>query len=220
MRVAAVVCAAVLAGCSSSKAASPHSTAPTPAADPAASGSTGAPASGATGSTGKPHAQSVSHPMAAQPGTMGAGATSAGAAAAAGMADAASMATLKPGETRLALAGCATEATEEGGARFPQKPVMRGPGGGNSITFVPSATGVLITHELSHACCLKASVESKVDAGLVAVTEKLTGNACRCMCSSTLKTSVGLAPGSYTLVVQTAHGSRYEEVLREALVVK
>jgi hypothetical protein len=61
--------------------------------------------------------------------------------------------------------------------------------------------GVRVAHEISHACCLKSKIDTQVSGSNVTITETLTGTPCRCMCSSTVTTSVRLAPGDYALEV-------------------
>lgn len=72
-----------------------------------------------------------------------------------------------------------------------------------SVVASAVATGVVLTHEVPHACCLKAKTTVEVKGDQVVVTDTLEGTACRCRCSSTLKTAVGLAKGSYTVEVKT-----------------
>lgn len=113
------------------------------------------------------------------------------------------------GQSRVALEGClASESTEEAGARYPEPPKTRAVGPA-PVTVSVSGLGVLVAHQLSHACCLKAEVTPTIENGVVTVAEKLSGKPCRCMCSSTIKTAVGLAPGSYELGVrlQTVDGA-------------
>jgi hypothetical protein len=68
-----------------------------------------------------------------------------------------------------------------------------------TLTLLPG--GVRVVHEVSHACCLKSKIETGVSGSVVTITETLSGTPCRCMCSSTIVTSVRLGPGDYTLRV-------------------
>lgn len=61
--------------------------------------------------------------------------------------------------------------------------------------------GVYVRHKLQHACCLEAVVEAEVIDDRVVISEVLSGDACRCLCWSTLETRIGLRPGSYELMV-------------------
>ncbi|MBK7579425.1 MAG: hypothetical protein IPI67_04380 [Myxococcales bacterium] len=69
------------------------------------------------------------------------------------------------------------------------------------LAVAPVSGGVQVVHELSHACCLKSKIDSKVEGNVVTLNEVLSGTPCRCMCSSTVTTSVRLAPGNYTVKV-------------------
>ena len=66
-------------------------------------------------------------------------------------------------------------------------------------------TGALVTHTLGHACCLTGTTDTVVDKQMVTVNEHLSGNACRCTCSSTIQTRINLAAGEYqvNLVLHT-----------------
>ena len=64
---------------------------------------------------------------------------------------------------------------------------------------VPIAGGVVVTHNLIHACCLRAQVSSSIDGDFVTVREHLTGEPCKCDCTSTLRTAVGLRPGTWVV---------------------
>ncbi len=122
------------------------------------------------------------------------------------------------GTSRVSLEGCLAQASEEAATRFPVRSgtrsasePMRPP-----ITTTLTGLGITVAHELDHACCLAARVETKVEQGMITVAERLEGAPCRCHCSSVIRTEVGLSPGTYTLVV-TYEG---EEVHREQLSVK
>jgi hypothetical protein len=55
----------------------------------------------------------------------------------------------------------------------------------------------VVTHNLIHACCLAAQVTSSIERDLVTVREHLTGEPCKCDCTSMLETVVGLSPGAW-----------------------
>jgi hypothetical protein len=72
-----------------------------------------------------------------------------------------------------------------------------------------AVTGIVVRHNFSHACCLKGAVTTTVSGGNVEVVESLTGTPCRCLCASTLRTTIPLRPGTYNLVVWLAsHDAR------------
>ena len=87
------------------------------------------------------------------------------------------------------------------------------------LTVTPAAGGVRVTHEVAHACCLESKIETKVSGGVITVTESLFGTPCRCMCTSTISTSVRLAPGDYTLRVVFDHAGQ-QKTSEQKLVVK
>jgi hypothetical protein len=52
------------------------------------------------------------------------------------------------------------------------------------------------------------------------VRETLTGNPCRCMCGSTLRTAVGLPPGAWTVVVELEIGGQVRPVAEIPVAVR
>lgn len=87
------------------------------------------------------------------------------------------------------------------------------------LAVSPVAGGVRVAHEVDHACCLESKIETKVSAGVISVTESLFGTPCRCMCSSTISTSVRVGPGEYTLRVVFDHNGQ-QKTTEQKLVVK
>jgi hypothetical protein len=67
----------------------------------------------------------------------------------------------------------------------------------------PRATdrGIVVQHGFEHACCLTGRVTTTVTGLDIEVVETLSGRPCRCLCRSTLRTSIPVAPGSYRLAV-------------------
>jgi hypothetical protein len=89
-------------------------------------------------------------------------------------------------------------------------------------SFATSAlgTGIIVSHTLPHACCLKAETAVAVAAPHVTITETLSGTPCRCRCSSTIKTAVGLGPGPWAVVVKTVDPGGSRDAWSGELVVK
>ncbi len=87
------------------------------------------------------------------------------------------------------------------------------------LTVTPAAGGVRVVHEVAHACCLESKIETKVSGGTVTITESLFGTPCRCMCTSTISTSVRLGSGQYTLRVVVDHAGQ-QKTTEQKLVVK
>jgi hypothetical protein len=203
MRGMAMAMALVTAGCATQAKetkAEPVAPATAPAEESAAS-------SGGAGPAGKPQAQQAAHPAARVGGPSG-------------IASGATMLPPAAGQSRATFEGClAAAGTEQEGEKFPARPKTRSMAP-PPVTVSASGLGVTVAHELEHACCLKAEVSSAVEGGAVTVTERLLGTPCRCMCSSTIRTAVGLAPGSYELVVvEQGAGGASREVHRQKVEI-
>ena len=110
------------------------------------------------------------------------------------------------GESRTEVSGCLANPSAGESARTRSAPA---PAPDTSqVRVSPMAQGVLVAHDLSHACCLSAQVESRLEGTKLVVIERLTGMPCRCRCNSTLRTAVGLEPGTYELLLQVEEGGR------------
>ena len=110
------------------------------------------------------------------------------------------------GQLVASFSGCVTEKRDDA-----QPVSVRGTRGGGAPSMTDESLraagvplGLSVTHVLSHACCLTARVEGKINDGIVEVTEYLDGQPCRCMCSSTIRFTMGLDPGRYTLRLTTS----------------
>jgi hypothetical protein len=112
---------------------------------------------------------------------------------------------LAPGESRTTVQGCLAAASEAEAARFTARPATRALA--PPVTITAAAGGALVTHQLSHACCLRSAVTTRAEERTVIVLETLSGAPCRCMCSSTLRTQLGLSPGEWTVVVDLDMGA-------------
>jgi hypothetical protein len=116
----------------------------------------------------------------------------------------------EPGASRTAVTGCLATANEADAARFPAPAPTRDVA--PPVTVTASAGGVVVTHELTHACCLKSEVTTRLSERQVVVREKLLGSPCRCMCASSLRTTVGLLPGSWTVSVELENAGEVRRV--------
>jgi hypothetical protein len=127
-----------------------------------------------------------------------------------------------PGEARSELSGCLAAAPSEAeGARYPV--ALRSGAAANARADVrvnPMGRGVIVSHDLTHGCCLKAEVTATLEGDRLVMLEQLSGAACRCQCASTVRTAVGLAPGRYTLSVRQAHGGEPKVVHEEPFTVE
>ncbi len=101
-----------------------------------------------------------------------------------------------PGQSRFVVEGCATTPDEPPAETraLPEAEKVEASALGN---------GIVVSHVLAHACCLKAETSAVVDGAHVTITETLSGTPCRCMCSSTLRTAVGLPVGTWDVQVRT-----------------
>jgi len=124
------------------------------------------------------------------------------------------------GESITRLAGCLAEADadEAAGERHPAV-ATRSRGAAPEVAVSALGNGVVVAHDLQHACCLKGAVLTRVDGATVRVRETLSGSPCRCLCQSTLKTAVALAPGAYTVEVVLVSGGSERTVASEPITV-
>ena len=76
---------------------------------------------------------------------------------------------------------------------------------------------VRVAHQLRHACCLNGETRVERAAGVVRLTERLTGNPCRCQCDSTIKTRFRLEASDRELSVQLEDKLAAREVHRVVL---
>ncbi|MBF5042203.1 hypothetical protein FGE12_07325 [Aggregicoccus sp. 17bor-14] len=116
------------------------------------------------------------------------------------------------GKANVAFAGCLAEptASAEAGSRFPPPaaaPTRRG-AAEPAVQVSALGTGALVTHQLTHGCCLQGRVSSAIEGRTLTLTETLSGESCRCLCSSTVRAAVRLEPGQYTLKVVTREGAK------------
>ena len=105
------------------------------------------------------------------------------------------------GTLKFAVEGCAAKPNEESVATRALPPP-------DSVQTSVLQGGVLLTHEVAHACCLSAASAVTVEGTKVVVTETLSGTPCRCRCSSSLRTAVGLKPGTWSVEVKTVEPGR------------
>ena len=113
--------------------------------------------------------------------------------------------TRSPAASQTELSGCLAKRTAAVKRRAP----------------APRAAGsaIVVEHGLRHACCLAGKVETKVGGNSVEVVEHLRGTPCRCMCQSTLRTRIPLAPGVYRLTVWLDNRGTRERITADRLEV-
>lgn len=129
-----------------------------------------------------------------------------------------------PGESKVAIAGCLKEGakSDTDGDRFPAPPenARSGPGDKPDVQLSVLGDGVLVNHTLNHACCLTAEVTSKLDGQTLKITEKLSGNPCRCRCQSSIQTAVGLPLGAYQVEVEVIQNDQSKTVHTQPVEIK
>jgi len=118
------------------------------------------------------------------------------------------------GQSVVRVAGCMAKA--EGPAARSAPPAEDA-----AVRVTSYGAGIHVTHELQHNCCKRGETTAEVDAaaGTVRVEVKLAGEVCRCMCGSTLQTSVGLAAGRYVVTVAVDEDGASRVVHEEAVVI-
>jgi hypothetical protein len=124
---------------------------------------------------------------------------------------------LAPGAARATIEGCLATATEAAAASFPPPPPTRSSPPPVTVAKVPG--GIAVTHRLTHACCLKGNVSTEVSGEAVVIVETLRGTPCRCLCASSLRTIVGLSPGTWEVSVDLDDRGRRRRVLSKKLTL-
>ncbi len=112
------------------------------------------------------------------------------------------------GVTASRVAGCLAESSgsEADAQRFPAAATTRG--GPPAVRLSTTPTGLMVTHEATHACCLTADITTVVEGRAVVVRETYAGTPCRCQCGSTVRTAVGLEPGEYQFALEVVEAGQ------------
>jgi hypothetical protein len=120
----------------------------------------------------------------------------------------------KPGTTQFEVEGCAAH---------PERGTKQAPPGAmysqTRLEVQPTDGGVIVVHELAHACCLKAKVTSQVQGQTATLREILSGRPCGCICSSTLRSALALEPGTYQVVVELERSKKVEKLHQQEVRV-
>ena len=153
-------------------------------------------------------AASPSGPPAASASTEGA-ASAAAAGPAAPPSTAVPETTAAPAAGKLVVhvRGCLAEAaTAAGGARSPAGGGSRGMSmkPKNEVAVSREGDALLVSHKLSHACCLKVETSLLQERDAWILREQLSGQGCRCMCDSQLDYRFA-AEGKSALRVETVY---------------
>jgi hypothetical protein len=115
------------------------------------------------------------------------------------------------GAFRSHVAGCAAA---PGGTAVADAAPARDLPAPEAVDAAGVATGLIVTHGVPHACCLTAKTTVRVDGTRVTIVDALEGAACRCRCRSTVRTAVGLGPGTYDVAVETSEAGGVREAWR------
>jgi hypothetical protein len=115
------------------------------------------------------------------------------------------------------VSGCLARATGEQQASA----TRRAPAAASdAVRIATTRDGLVLSHELGHQCCLASRTETKVTGREVTIVEHLEGQGCRCHCSSTLTTRVGLAPGKYQVSVKVSERGSVRQAHSETVEVR
>ncbi|HYR55018.1 MAG TPA: hypothetical protein VEM39_02815 [Myxococcaceae bacterium] len=120
----------------------------------------------------------------------------------------------KPGTTRFEVEGCAAH-PERGTKQEPPRAMYSQ----TRLDVQPTPGGVIVVHELAHACCLKAKVTSQVKDRTATLRETLSGRPCQCICSSTLRSALALEPGTYQVVIELERSKKVEKLRQQEISV-
>lgn len=98
------------------------------------------------------------------------------------------------------FSGCLTEAKAE--EKYARATRVRGMEKPNSYTVTPRAGGLEVRQHINHSCCLKASVEAKIEGPVLHLICHFSGQPCRCRCASTVNSTIDLPAGKYKVLVE------------------
>ncbi len=119
--------------------------------------------------------------------------------------------------TAVSITGCLTGTGNSSTSRGASPSAE---GSDDTVRARGEGTRIVVTHELTHVCCLKGTVHTATEDGLVRIEESLTGVPCRCMCRSTLRTSVALSLGDYTVEVVLVNGQTRSLIHQESVSLR
>jgi len=125
----------------------------------------------------------------------------------------------KPGAVASSVRGCLASTPKASGAEKSMPALSAGSDRPTTVKIAPVVGGIEIEHSLEHACCLRAEVSARVEENRAVVRETLIGDPCLCMCRSTIRSAVGLAPGAYSFRLELAQGRRTTQVVEQAVTV-
>ena len=124
---------------------------------------------------------------------------------------AATVAYLDPGQSRATFAGCLADRKDQR-SREPPSPSSRQP---DDVLVHVVPGGVVVTHILTHPCCLEGNMVFSTRGRVATVHELLSGEPCRCQCQSTIDTAIGLDVGLWTIKVEVEQPFQVTQVIAE-----
>ncbi|MFO0748328.1 MAG: hypothetical protein U1F43_22100 [Myxococcota bacterium] len=129
------------------------------------------------------------------------------------------------GTFRWATVGCLEQGgkNDYDGDTFPVPAVTRDGPAAPALTAHAVPHGFVASHTIPHACCLEAATRVSIEDGathVVHIDEVLSGDPCRCQCQSTVSTSVGVAPGTWDVVVSLTDRANAPIVTKTQVVVE
>ncbi len=124
---------------------------------------------------------------------------------------AATVAYLDPGQSRATFAGCLAGRKDQ---RSREVPAARS-GQPDDVLVHVVPGGVVVTHILTHPCCLEGNVVLGTRGRVATLHELLSGEPCRCECQSTIDTAVGLDVGLWTIRVEVEQPFQGTQVIAE-----
>lgn len=123
---------------------------------------------------------------------------------------------LAPGQSRAEVRGCAAATGESEAQKFVSR--TRGISPPPTVQAIPR--GAQVEHPLDHTCCLTVAVTSRMEGDTAIVRETLSGSPCRCRCSSTIKTTVGLEPGNWKVAIEVEDAQGLRRVHEQSIEVR
>lgn len=122
---------------------------------------------------------------------------------------AAMVAYLDPGQSRATFSGCLA------GAKQPRSRGTPVSEQSDDVLVHVEPGGAVVTHILSHPCCLEANVVFSTRGNVATVRELLSGEPCHCRCQSTIDTAIGLDVGLWTVRVEVEQPFQGTQVIAE-----
>lgn len=89
----------------------------------------------------------------------------------------------------------------------------------DKVEVAVEAGAARVAHHLTHACCLHAETRLEHSGQSVTLVEELSGEPCRCRCSSVIHSRVPLAPGEHELRVRLDQAGDKRDVHQQTITI-